>query len=86
MRIGKRVEQWRKARGLSQRDAAEGAGISQAQWQAIESGRVKRIGLQVARHVVAYMGGEISLQDLGEKGRLPAPAGPLPAEHDRKAS
>lgn len=86
MHIGKRVERWRRARGLSQRQAAKGAGISQAAWQAIETGRTKRIGLQVARHVVAYMGGEITLEDLGERGRLPQPAGPVPSAYDRKAS
>jgi transcriptional regulator with XRE-family HTH domain len=85
MTVGERVKRWREARELGQRQAAAGAGISQAAWQAIETGRVKRIGLEVARHVVAYMGGEISLEDLCPRGRLPKP-GPLPRAHDRKAS
>lgn len=85
MTIGEKVEKWRRARGLSQREAAKGAGISQAAWQAIESGRMKRIGLQVARRVVAYMGGEISIEDLCERCRLPAPAsGPLPTAQRRR--
>lgn len=77
MNVGKRVERWRKARKLTQREAAIGAGISQAAWQAIETNRSKRIGLQVARHLVAFMGGEISLEDLGERE-------PLPLPHDRR--
>lgn len=80
--IGKRVEKWRDERGLSQRDAAKGAGISQAQWSAIESGRVKRIGLEIARKVVAYMGGAITMEDLGARTKLPAPA---PAPESRPA-
>lgn len=76
--VGKRIEKWRRGRGLTQRQAAEGAGISQTAWQMIESGRTRRIGLQVARHVVAFMGGEIALEDLSERGPLPAPL-------DRKA-
>lgn len=67
---------------MTQREAARGAGISQSAWAAIEAGRIRRIGLDVARHVVAYMGGEISLDDLGAKVKLPMPApGPLPAPH-----
>jgi len=85
MTVGKRVEKWRRDRDLSQRDAAKGAGISQAAWQAIETDRVKRIGLQVAQHVVAYMGGAISLEDLVDRRSLPkaADSGPLPKARRR---
>jgi len=83
--IGRRIKEWRTARGLSQRQAAQGAGISQAEWQKLEVEDSKRIGLNTARHVVAYMGGALSLEDLAPKTRLPTPApGPLPKAHEAR--
>lgn len=74
MQAGKRLEQWREARGLTQRQAAKGAGISQNAWQMIESGNYTRIGLRVAQHVIAYTDGIVSFEDLGVKAsRLPRP-------------
>jgi len=84
--IGKRIRTWREARGLSQARAAKGAGISQPEWQKLETEGFSRIGLQTARHVVAYMGGEISFDDLCPRGNLPEPApGPLPKPHRRRS-
>lgn len=60
---------------MSQHDAAEGAGISQSEWQKLETEQTKRIGLRTARRLVAFMEGEITLDDLDptepESGPLP---------------
>lgn len=63
MNVGKRLKKWRESLGLSQRDAASRAGVSQAAWQAVEDGRVKRIGLDVAWRIVDATDGRLSLSD-----------------------
>jgi transcriptional regulator with XRE-family HTH domain len=59
-----KILHWRTGEGLNQRQAAARAGISQAAWQALESGRCKRIGLDVAVRVVKACDGAVSLDDL----------------------
>jgi transcriptional regulator with XRE-family HTH domain len=56
MTVGSRLKRWRRAKGWSQREAADRAGMSQSVWQGIEAGRWKRLGgLQVAR-LIAFCG------------------------------
>lgn len=80
MKVGEKVKSWRLERGLSQRDAAKAAGISQAAWQAIETGRTPRIGLDVAERVVTVTQGVVVLADFPRpKGKRVRPV-PAPAE------
>lgn len=55
---------WRKRLELSQREAAKMAGISQAAWQALEAGTMKRLGLDVAARIVEVTAGAVALADL----------------------
>jgi transcriptional regulator with XRE-family HTH domain len=77
--VGKRLREWREARDLSQKEAAEGAGISQSEWQKLESGRSRNPSSNTLRHVESYTDGEFTVADLSPKTRLPKPfVGPLP--------
>ena len=58
--VGERLKKWRGTR--SQREAAKAAGVSQAAWQAVEAGDIKRIGLDVAARIASTVG--IPLTDL----------------------
>ena len=80
----KRLKAWREARGLSQKAAARGAGISQSEWQKLESGRSRNPSGTTARHVEAYTGGEFKIADICPRTRLPKPAaGPVPQPFDK---
>lgn len=74
MRIGEKLTKWRRAQDLTQREAAKRAGISQAAWSAIETGNVKRLGLDVARRIVAVTNGAVTLDELARATTRPAAA------------
>jgi transcriptional regulator with XRE-family HTH domain len=76
MSVGKKVRKWRNDRGLSERAAAELAGVSQPTWRAVESDDTKRIGLDVAYRFVKALGGAISLDDFvrGRRRSIPPAA------------
>lgn len=64
MSAAEKLGAWRKSRELSQREAAKMAGISQAAWQALEAGTIKRLGLDVAARIVEVTDGAVALADL----------------------
>lgn len=72
MTVGQKLEKWRRAQGLNQRQAAARAKVSQAAWQAVEADRCKRLGLDVARKIAASTGGAITLDDFARRPR-PSP-------------
>lgn len=63
MSVGRKVRKWRLAQGLSERQAATKAGISQPAWRAVEADEMKRIGLEVARKIVRACEGAITIED-----------------------
>jgi transcriptional regulator with XRE-family HTH domain len=65
--VGRRLKKWRDSHDLTQRAAAKRAGVSQAAWQAVESGRCKRLGIDVAARIVRSTDGAISLDDFVAK-------------------
>ncbi len=82
MTVGQRLKKWRDSttskktgKTLTQREAADLAGVSQAAWQAVESGSIKRLGLEVADKIVQATGGTITLDDLLGR-RRPRPSSP----------
>lgn len=54
---------WRKGRGLSQREAAALAGISQAAWYTLEAGKTRRVSLRLAHAVEVATEGEVAVND-----------------------
>lgn len=84
MSLGKRLRSWRKARGLTQTQAAEAAGMSQSAWAELELDAIKEIGLNTARRIVAVTCREITLDHFPRpKGRKvkPVPAEPRSGAH-----
>lgn len=75
--MGEKLAAWRTAQDLKQREAAKAAGISQALWSRLEEGRMKRVGLEIARRIVEVTSGAIVLEDFprprGKKVRPPTP-------------
>lgn len=77
MTFGERLRAWRLGLNKTQRQAAKAAGIGQSVWAELEADAVKRIGLDVARRVVAVTGGCLSLEDFPRgKGRRVKPLAP----------
>lgn len=65
MTVARKMRAWRESLGLTQRQAAKRAGVSQAVWSKLESGRsIKGIGLRIATRIVRACGGTITLMDL----------------------
>ena len=64
MKTARKLKKWRESNNYNQRVSAKMAGISQAAWQAVESGQSKRIGLQVAAGIVRATDGLVTLDEL----------------------
>lgn len=77
MHVGEKIAAWRNGLDLKQKDVAKRAGVSQALWSKLEDGRMKRVGLEVARRIVEVTSGAISLDDFSRpRGRKVRPVPP----------
>ncbi len=85
MSVGQRLRDWRGSQNLSQQEAADRAGLSQAAWQKLETTEPKRIGLDLAARVVDVTKGQITLVDLSMDGELVRRATALTMKRERKA-
>jgi DNA-binding XRE family transcriptional regulator len=67
MHVKQRLVQWRKERGLSQRDAARLAGVSQAAWNSYEDDNSSSCpGINAALEIARVTEGRIPVEDWRE--------------------
>ena len=65
------LQDWRKSKALTQQEMADAVGIHVQYLSAIECGR-RRPGMRVARKILDYTGGAISIDALADPARAAA--------------
>lgn len=74
--IGRKVQSARHARGLTQKQLAEAAGVSDRLVRSLEMGTARGVGLENLVHVLSVLDLDLTVRDVasGEPATAPVPA------------